>query len=416
MNHLINSFCNACCLALAVAMMHSCDDENNGVSVDSLSMGEAVISLTGLNNDLSGLDVQVRNINTNSVFIAQSSADGVASFCVTPGIYEASVSASRRDDKNAYIYNGVSGQFTVFNDKTTKVALPMKQVRISPLVIKELYCGGCMMDDGVTAFQLDKCVILYNNSNEPLSLDNLCFGMVAPANAQTANNNYNEDGRLNYEDEGFLPMWNGIWYFPSTLVIQPYSEIVVNIYGAINNTLTVSQSIDYANSEYYCMFDPESGYSNPRYYPTPSEVIPTSHYLKAVFYALGNAWPLSNTSPALVLFQTHGKTPQELASDVSGYWYDGGGSQTSRRCIKVPNEWVIDAVEVFSTDYSTQCVKRLTADVDAGYVWLTNKMGHSLCRRIDGQATAASGGHTVYVDTNNSTNDFYEIQSCSLKK
>ena len=305
-----------------------------------------------------------------------------------------------------------------------------------------------MSDDGVTAFQYDKCVILYNNSAEPASYDNLCFGMSAPANAQANNNNYLADGRLNYEGEGFTPLWNGIWYFPSTLTIEPFSEIVVIIHGAIDNTLTYSQSVNYANADYYCMFDPESGYSNQRYCPTPSELIPTSHYLKAAVYGLGNAWPLSNSSPSIVLFQTKDVTPADFAQNTDNFWYDGGGNSVAKRCIKVPNNWIIDAIEVFSSYYATQCMKRLTADIDAGYVWMTNKKGHSIYRNVDKQATEQllenegklvydyalgvddstdpsgidaeasiqKGAHIIYQNTNNATNDFHERQLCSLKE
>ena len=114
----------------------------------------------------------------------------------------------------------------------------------------------------------------------------------------------------------------------------------------------------------------------------------------------------------------------------------------------MPNEWVIDAIEVFSSDYATQCVKRLTADIDAGYVWMTNKKGHSIYRNVDQQATEQlpenegrlvygyalgvddstdpsgidaeasilKGAHIIYQNTNNSTNDLHERQLCSLKE
>jgi hypothetical protein len=116
--------------------------------------------------------------------------------------------------------------------------------------------------------------------------------------------------------------------------------------------------------------------------------------------------------------------------------------------VKVPNEWIIDAIEVFSSDYATQCVKRLTADIDAGYAWMTNKKGHSVYRNVDLQATMmlpenkgrlvygyslgvdtsrdpsdidaeaslAAGAHIIYQNTNNATNDFHERQLCSLRK
>ena len=414
----------------------------------SVSTGVVAITLTGIDDDLSGLDVQLRNISTGSVFVDTTDKQGTALFSVTPGLYEASASQTRFGTGNEYYsYNGMSGQITVLKDRQTTAAITMKRAVISRLVIKELYCGGCMADDGITPFYYDKCIILYNNSAETATYDNLCLGIAAPANAQATNNNYTADGRLNYEGEGFTPLWNGIWYFPATLTIEPYSQVVVNIHGAINNTLSYSNSVDYAKADYYCMFDPESGYNNQRYCPTPSEVIPTSHYLKAAVYGQGNAWPLSNSSPAIVLFQTKDVTPADFAANTANYWYDGGSSNAVKRCVKVPNKWIIDAIEVFSSDYATQCVKRLTADIDAGYVWMTNKKGHAVYRNVDRQATESlaenegrlvynyslgvddssdpsgidaeasisNGAHIIYQNTNNATNDFHERQLCSLR-
>ena len=432
-------------LAFGIWLFTSCTEQ----AAPSITMGEVAITLTGIDDDLSGLDVQLRNISTGSVFVEATNQHGTATFSVTPGLYEASTSQTRYTTGNEYYsYNGTSGQITVMKDQQVTTSIAMKRAVISRLVIKELYCGGCMADDGITPFFYDKCVILYNNSAEPASYDNLCFGMAAPANAQATNNNYTADGKLNYEGEGFTPLWNGIWYFPATLTIEPYSQIVVNIHGAIDNTQTYSQSVNYANADYYCMFDPESGYNNQRYCPTPSEVIPTSHYLKAAVYAQGNAWPLSNSSPAIVLFQTKGVAPTDFAANTANYWYDGGGSNAIKRCVKVPNDWIIDAIEVFSNDFATSCVKRLTADIDAGYVWMTNKKGYAVYRNVDRQATEAllgnegrlvynyslgvdnstdpsgidaeashnNGAHIIYQNTNNATNDFHERQTCSLRE
>ena len=93
-------------------------------------------------------------------------------------------------------------------------------------------------------------------------------------------------------------------------------------------------------------------------------------------------------------------------------------------------------------------MKRLTADVDAGYVWLTNYQGHTLYRNVDKTATEAlpenegklvynytlgvdgstdpsgidaeasmkQGAHIIFQDTNNSSNDFHERAKCSLRK
>ena len=224
--------------------------------------------------------------------------------------------------------------------------------------------------------------------------------------------------------------------------------MVININGAIDNTQTVSQSINYANPDYYCMYDPESGYNHTSYYPTPSAVIPTSHYLKAIELGLGTGWPFSNSSPGLVIFQVQGESPTDYAYNPDNQWYDGNdvGNQTYA-CIKVPNEWIIDGIEVFARGHEDDCHKRLTADVDAGYVYLTNYMGHTLYRNvdqeeteslpgnagklvynyalgvdastdpsgIDAEASIRNGARIVYQDTNNSTVDFHERQRCSLR-
>ena len=45
---------------------------------------------------------------------------------------------------------------------------------------------------------------------------------------------------------------------------------------------------------------------------------------------------------------------------------------------------------------------------------MTARYGHSVERRIDEQESKRQG-HTVYLDTNNSTNDFIEREQASLR-
>ena len=103
---------------------------------------------------------------------------------------------------------------------------------------------------------------------------------------------------------------------PNSLIIRALFTGCYLLYGAIDNTKTYPQSINYANKDYYTMYDPESGFKNPKYYPTPADVIPTSQYLKAVEYGQGNAWPLSVTSPGFFIFQTKNTTPAAFANDA----------------------------------------------------------------------------------------------------
>jgi len=316
---------------------------------------------------------------------------------------------------------------------------------VDQIIIKEIYNGGCLDNDGKN-FQFDKCIILYNNCGEQAVVNNLCIGAVTPANAFANNPNYDESGNLVYESEGFHPIWHGTWWFQGSLVIEPYTQVVVNVCGAIDNTQTVANSINYANPDYYCMYDPESGYTNTKYYPTPAAEIPTSHYLKAKEIGLGNGWTYSVSSPATIIFQVQGTDAATWADEVE-LWYPEGDVSQVTACMKVPTEWILDGVEVYGMAWPEDNKKRLTAEVDGGYVFLTNYLGHSLYRNVDKEATEAlpensgklvygyelgvdestdpsgidaeasmkNGAHIIYQDLNNSTEDFHERQKCSLR-
>jgi len=328
------------------------------------------------------------------------------------------------------------------------------------VIIKEIYNGGVMNPATNKNFQFDKSIILYNNCPQVAVLNNLCFGFAAYNNAEASTEDkLYSNGKLVYEDDGFIPAMNGIWYFPNSLIIQPYSQVVVNVQGAIDNTQAVPGSVNYANKDYYCMYDPEYktsdvtvanavSYNSTSYYPAPADVIPTSHYLKTVKYGQGNAWTISVTSPALFIFQTNGTDPVSYFENTENYWYvPGYAAIPVWRCAKVPNEWIIDGVEVWNAEKLDASKMRLTSDIDAGHVNLTNQLGHVLYRNVDKEATEAlsenagklvygyslgvddstdpsgidaeasmkNGAHIIFQDNNNSSEDFHERQKSSLR-
>ena len=327
------------------------------------------------------------------------------------------------------------------------------------VIIKEIYNGGVMKDDQSGNFQFDKSFILYNNCSQPAVINNLCVGMCAYYNAEasTMDKLYDASGNLVYDD--FIPGMNGIWYFQKALTLQPYSQVVVVVNGAIDNTQTCSNSVNYADAANYVMYDPtykgpgtsegNMYYNNTSYNPTPADVIPTSHYLKTVKVGQGNSWPLSVVSPALFIYQTRQGTPKEWAENADNMWYvPGYEGKPAWGCVKVPVDWVIDGVEVWNATKLSTSKKRFPASIDAGHVNLTNQLGHVLYRNVDKEATEAlpenngklvygyqlgvdsstdpsgidaeasmaAGAHIVFQDTDNSTNDFHERQKSSLRK
>ena len=176
-------------------------------------------------------------------------------------------------------------------------------------------------------------------------------------------------------------------------------------------------------------------------------MIPTSHYLKAKKLGNGFGWPLSVTSPGLFVFRTKGVTPAAFANNIDNVVYPPGASHEAvSACFRIPVDWVIDGVEVYTKSYLQACKKRFTPDIDGGYVVLTYSLGHTLYRNVDKAATEAlpenagklvygytmgvskgdpsnidaeasikRGAHIVYMDTNNSTNDFHERKEFSIR-
>lgn len=334
---------------------------------------------------------------------------------------------------------------TISTKAVKNVSFSLPDQNVESVIIKELYNGGCPKNTGSGYFQWDKGCILYNNSPEVAVVNNLCIGIADPMNAQ-ADNAWYKDGSLVYSD--YIPAPTAIWYFHQPVILQPFEQLVVSMFNSIDNTQTYKNSVNYANKDYYAMYDPESGLNQSFMYPTPSDVIPTSHYLKAVLYSVGTAWTLSVTSPAFFIFQVKGTTPREYATNSDNYVYVPGKTDIVNRDLKVPTAWIIDGMEVWSNAWLTYSKQRLTPDIDNGHVNLTNRIGHSLYRNVDKESTEAlpensgklvynydkavddanngadvidaeasikNGAHIIYLDDNNSTTDFHERKQFSLR-
>jgi|SRR6218665_78472 len=388
--------------------------------------------------------VTVKLTSSSNSYEAKTDASGKASFAVPIGVYETSATDARSENGRSYVYNGVKSGIAVSTTGigSDVVTLDLTESQRSQIIIKELFVGGTPKDDNSGAFAFDKYVILYNNSDAPASLNNLCIGMIAPYNAQ-ATNSYYVGGVLSYESENWTPAGQGFWYFQQNLTIEPGKQIVVAINNAVNNTLTYSKSINFDNASYYAMYD-IAKFPNASYYVSPSASIPTNHYLNSEVYGMGNAWSISVTSPGLFLFTTGDKTPSAFAGDATST-----SQITSYVSKKVPNTWIVDAVEAYLLN-NTSNKKRFTAAVDAGYVYHVNNQGYSIYRNVDKEATEAitantgklvynyqfgttsvggstdasaidaeasikAGARIVYKDNNNSTTDFHLRSQASLR-
>lgn len=411
-----------------------------------MSLSEVSVSLVydGRAYEGAGITVNLRELNGRTSYEAVTDASGTAGFSVLPGYYEASATFKDADDGRLFIYNGVNSNVTVTEDGSNSFSMSLALSETNQIIIKELYIGGCPKDDGSGQFQNDAYVILYNNSDTPADAGNICFGILSPLNSN-ATNKYLVNGILNYADKGWFPASQAIWWFETDVTINPWSQIVIAIKGAVDHTLTYSASVDLSNAD-YAMYDPEAGFNNESTYPAPSARIPSSNYLQTFPYSAGKVWSISVSSPAFAVFRHD--NPLGLSQDSASYDLTGGEKQP---CVKIPEDSVVDGVEVFLIGKDDKNSKRFTASVDAGFVHHENKLGYTVYRNVDQEATEAiegnkerlvygynggtediedgstdpsgidaeasirNGAKIIYKDTNNSTLDFHLRRISSLK-
>ena len=357
-----------------------------------------------------GADVTVEDVNLGSTYKATTDGAGAASLRLPCGLYRVRISDIGTDD----IFNGSVSKFKLVGDAGVDVALTHSKA--GTIVFKEIYCGGCMKYPEQGTYQADQYVILHNNYARVQYLDGLCFGTLAPYNSNSANPFLSVDpvtGDAVLPD--FVPVIQAVWQFGGDgddFPLQPGEDAVLALRGAIDHSAQYPLSVN-LNCEGYFVCYNATYFTNPSYHPAPGNNISEDRFLDVVIKTgQANAYTFSLNSPAAVLFRAPEGTSMRDYVQSSGAVIQIPGSSVDRVVVIDP-EWVVDAVEVFNGS-STSNVKRLLPSLDAGYVSLSGTfLGHSLLRRKD-EALSSGLGFEVLMDTNNSSEDFYETEKQTL--
>lgn len=358
------------------------------------------------------IEVKATEITNGNYYIAKTDDKGRATFRIPRGAYRITLAEQRGEN----IFNGTLEEVRLTSSGTEPVKLQLPVFLSIPgkIVIKEIYCGGCSQAPHDGNLQNDQYVILHNNDSQTQYLDGLCFGALAPYTSASTNNwvKPGSNGQLVFQE--FAPIIECVWQFQGTgtdFPLAPGEDAVIAIHGAVDFTQNFPLSVNLNHEDYFATFDRLS-FSNTTQHLTPGDQIRPERILKMLKKTgKSNAYTLAMQSPAIVIFR-----PEE-GFDFDAYLHDDsrcvatepGGNE----CIKVAWEWILDGVEVF---YSTNNNKRLKPEVDAGaFTFSTLYQGHTIHRKLDEKASALAG-HEIYVDTNNSSDDFYERSTQSLHR
>ena len=355
-------------------------------------------------------DVLVEDMNNGSRYSGRTDMEGYAEFNLPDGLYR--VNLSGRGD--GMVFNA-SADKVVLSGGTRTLSLSISVSKAGSIVIKEVYCGGCKKLPEEGNYQADQYIILHNNHFETCHLDGLCFGTLSPYNSMGSNpwiTTDPETGESTLPD--FVPVIQAVWQFPGDgddFPLAPGEDAVVCLGGAIDHAAQYPLSVNLNKPDYFVCYN-TTYFPNTSYHPAPGSNVSVERYLDVVIkMGIANAYTASISSPAIVLFRAEGVSIQDHVTDPDNITPVPGSM--SDNVVKIPFEWIQDAVEVFDAR-STDNKKRLVPSLDAGYVFQTDSfLGRSLMRRVD-EAASAYSGYEVLADTNNSLNDFYETEKQSL--
>lgn len=365
----------------------------------------------GYNYSLEGLVIKLNDPSTGRLFEGVTNANGVASIKVAHGTYIATTDSKKTEAGGTIlIFNGTTGQIRVtpLDASTISQDLSLNVSRTGQIVIKELYFGGRVNPNTGKKYANDQYVILYNNSSEIAYLDSLCIGVADPWNALTkgAVSHWSKPGSSELRDS--VPNVGIGWMFPGngrTNALQPGEEIVIST-NAINHLTSVPSSVDLSKPGYWALYDAIL---------TSSQSVPEPGVkLLEGFWKVGSAksYIISQLSPALFIYSLGGKTTAKFVEDT--YTWNPKYSNRNFDVLMIDKNSVLDGVECFRDVTDT---KRLRPEIDNGFAMIDGSgQGQSIHRKIDEVATAAAGGRIVYMDTNNSSNDFEIREVASLLK
>ena len=356
-----------------------------------------------------GAKIRIEEVSSGAVYVALTDRRGLAEIQIPPGIYRLTCS----DRTGRDLFNGMADKVVVTERRI--VDLPLSHSTAGSLVIRELYTGGCSKAPEEGTYQSDQYVIIHNNDTETEYLDGLCFGTLSPYNSTAVNNWVEYDpvtGETVFPD--FAPVVTVVWQIPGTgksFPLGPGEDAVIALRGAVDHTAQYPLSVNLNRPDVFVCYNP-TYFPNTLYHPAPGDKVSPERYAKVVIKTgQANANTVSLASPTFVLFRSEGMPIEEYVLQPDVVQTTPGNS--ADRVVKVPYTWIVDGVEVFD-GRSSGNKKRLSPAADAGFVTLSDIFkGHTVRRKVN-ETASAENGYEVLMDTNNSSNDFYESEIQSL--
>lgn len=396
-------------LSLVAAMatgftVTSCSSDDD-FGVTAKQTGVLTLNFTGENiTEYTNLEVEIMEINTKTIIKETLKKENAHTFEVAYGSYRITVNgvviASNEEVRAAG-----TGQTDITSAvKNLTIPLFVKKFH-EDFIIEEVFFTGVKTSDNKN-YNSSRYFKITNNTNKILFADQLIIGQSEFLTTDDKNPTpYNKN--LSFAVKGVMVLPGNGNQYP----VQP-GDFIVIADNAINHKQNTSTAYDLHNADF------EFPSTNPALGQVDNPSVPNAEviYTQMTF----NMFFLHNRgfeSYVIARFPTGENKDSFLQKFKYDYSYqNSAGSITSKSVYSIPNSWIIDAE---NNSVPTKFIHTLTAPgIDSGWTSVgatdsdANRFGKSVRRKTAGTMT---NGKNLYMDTNNSTNDFTKDAVPSLK-
>lgn len=275
----------------------------------------------------------------------------------------------------------------------------------STLIFKELYYSGSRTPSSGT-YRNDGFYSVYNNSTQPVLLNNLYIGNVEHYGAMNSPGPlWPNEEQGNYKNVYIRTLWKVV-AGNEAVMLNGGESIVIAVMAAPHNKdeqFNLNSPVDLSKADYEAYSnDPANNYTD---YDTPN--------MRLVFWPdYGYLWRISVFGQGMVLISASAEEVESFETvTLPETFQDPFEDEEYWLCKKVPLKYVIDAVDLIQNATSTN-TKRFPPALDSGFATTDGiYMGRSVIRKVK----STENGVIIYQDTNNSTDDF-EINEVPLSK
>ncbi|CDD81755.1 putative uncharacterized protein [Bacteroides sp. CAG:462] len=406
MNRNMRTYIKGLLAVACAAGFASCEDFKDANRAETVAPIEVSVNLTlDVTNVASTENFTVRFDNYDEDLHIAEEFDGIDAISVDgiiPGIYTVTVSGTvYNEEGDEYTVNGNIVNKAIYQSGTS-LDITVQGLRVSPLLLKEIYYAGSRTPAGGVYFR-DQFYEIYNNSEETEYLDGIYFANLTPGKSSTTLPVWPESDGNNYAYA------ERVWRIPGNgtdYPLAPGESCVISQFAA-NHQLQIynpNSPIDGSVSEFEFNMNNASFPDQPAvdmvhvFYEGKADMGSIPQYLTSVF------------GPAIVIFKVPKGESYDPVNDPNLSTIDLSKPGSDTYYAKIPIGYVLDAVECIDNAAAIDA-KRVPGVLDAGVTYVgSTYCGLGVARKPqtdeNGEYVYNAAGALLFRDTNNSTDDF----------